>query len=117
MRLKKILFFIMLLCASNTISAQKANSNDKETIQISINCDHCKMCETCGKKFEKELYKIKGLRMYSLNEEAKTLTVYYSAKKTSLDAIRTAISKLGYDADDVKAVPEAYEGLDGCCKK
>ena len=41
---------------------------------------------------------------------------YYNAKKTDLQTIKTAISKLGYDADELKADPEAYENLDGCCK-
>jgi hypothetical protein len=46
-----------------------------------------------------------------------TITVYYNGKKTDLQAIKTAISNLGYDADDVKANLEAYANLDGCCKK
>jgi len=33
-----------------------------------------------------------------------------------LATIRAAISKLGFDADNVKADPTAYEKLDGCCK-
>ena len=55
--------------------------------------------------------------MYELNEEKKTITVYYNTKKTDLATIKTAISKLGFDADDVKADADAYAKLDGCCKK
>ena len=37
---------------------------------------------------------------------------------TKLDELKNKIiSKLGYDADEVKADKEAYEKLDGCCKK
>ena len=54
--------------------------------------------------------------MVTLNEKEMTITVFFNAKKTDLPAIRTAISQLGYDADDVKADPKAYEALDGCCK-
>jgi hypothetical protein len=46
-----------------------------------------------------------------------TITVYYNEKKTNLQTIKTAISKLGFDADDIKADKEAYEKLDGCCKR
>jgi hypothetical protein len=45
-----------------------------------------------------------------------TFTIYYNSKKTTLQAIKEGISKLGYDADEVKADTEAYESLDGCCK-
>ncbi len=115
--MKITLLAITLLCTSATLFAQKQKKTEKAEIKISINCDHCKMCETCGQKFEQELYNIKGLKRYELNEEAKTLTVYYSTKKTNLQNIKTFISGLGYDADDVKAIPEAYQQLDGCCKK
>ena len=33
------------------------------------------------------------------------------------ETIREVISKLGYDADNVKADNDAYNKLDGCCKK
>ncbi len=116
--MKKILQSTFLLAAlffmSNVATAQK--TNQKAVIKTILHCDHCKQCETCGLKFKLELLKIKGVKMYELDDEAMTLTVYYNAKKTSLQAIREGISKLGYDADDVKADPEAYEKLDSCCK-
>ncbi|MBL4654727.1 MAG: hypothetical protein JKY33_02775 [Bacteroidia bacterium] len=37
--------------------------------------------------------------------------------KITIDNIRNAISKVGYDADEVEADPVAYEKLHGCCKK
>lgn len=86
-------------------------------IKTMIYCDHCKHCETCGEKFEKVLLKEKGVQMVTLNEEAMEIKVVYNSKKTSLPAIKEAISKLGYDADDVKADTTAYAGLDDCCKK
>lgn len=117
MNIKNTLSVIVLLCTSSLSFAQKQKKIEKAEIKISIHCDHCKMCETCGKKFESELYNIKGLKRYDLNEDAKTLTVYYNTEKTNINNIRNFISGLGYDADDVKAVPEAYAKLDGCCKK
>jgi hypothetical protein len=43
--------------------------------------------------------------------------VTYRTDKTTPDEIRLALSKSGFNADDVKADPEAYKKLDGCCKK
>ncbi|MBA4154916.1 MAG: hypothetical protein J0M25_05675 [Flavobacteriales bacterium] len=67
-------------------------------------------------KFKTEMLKIKGVRAYELDDENMTFTIFYNEKKTDLQTIKVAISKLGYDADEVKADPEAYESLDDCCK-
>lgn len=108
------LFFMLFAVAS---FGQQSKKNQKAVIKTTLYCDHCKECETCGPKFQSNMLKIKGVRMYELDEKNMTITVYYNATKTDLQAIKTAISKLGYDADDVKADMVAYESLDNCCKK
>ncbi|HRB71909.1 MAG TPA: cation transporter [Flavobacterium sp.] len=109
----RILFLItFMMLTSFTVNAQV----QKAVIKTTITCDHCKECETCGQLFEKKLIRQKGVQMVALNEKEMTITVFFNAKKTDLPTIRTAISQLGYDADDVKADPKAYEALDGCCK-
>ncbi|WP_445452478.1 hypothetical protein [Flavobacterium sp. 25HG05S-40] len=112
---KTIVLFIAIFFASNTVAAQQ-KTNQKAVIKTVLHCDHCAACETCGLKFKTEMLKIKGLKMYELDDKAMTFTVYYNGKKTNLQNIKVAISKLGYDADDVKADSQAYESLDGCCK-
>jgi mercuric ion binding protein len=112
--LKSIFFLAVLFFTSNNVSAQK--TNQKAVIKTTFNCDHCKECETCGLKFKTEMLKIKGVKMYELDDKAMTFTVYYNSKKTNIQIIREAISKFGYDADDVKADHKSYESLDGCCK-
>jgi mercuric ion binding protein len=102
---------------SLSVSAQEGKKNQKAVIQTVLNCNHCKVCETCGKNFQENILKIKGVKMYELDEEKMTLTVYYNAQKTDLGTIKTAISKMGYDADDIKADAVAYAQLDRCCKK
>ncbi len=109
----KLLFVLIVLTSINS-NAQKAVQ--KVIIKTAINCDHCKKCETCGDVLEKTLLKEKGIQMITLDEKAMTITVIYNTKKTDLSVIKDAISKLGYDADDVKADPAGYEKLDRCCK-
>jgi mercuric ion binding protein len=108
-----VLFFTLF---TFSVSAQ-SKKNQKAVIKTILYCDHCKECETCGKKFQDNLYKIKGVKMYEIDDKKMTLTVYYNGEKTDLQTIKNAISKLGYDADEVKADLTAYEKLDGCCKK
>jgi len=112
--LKSLLLFIGMLAFSNTAFAQKTIQT--ATIKTLIHCDHCKVCETCGEKFNKTLLREKGVQMVTLDEKAMTIKVVYNSKKIDLDTIKLAITKLGYDADDLKADLTAYEGLDNCCK-
>lgn len=115
--MKKILPLLFFVFIAFTANAQQGKTNQKAIIKTVLSCDHCKQCETCGQNFQTNMLKIKGVRMYELDEQKMTITVYYNPQKTNLETIRTAISKMGYDADDVKADVAAYDKLDGCCKK
>lgn len=112
--LKSVLLVFVLFLISNAAMAQKTNG--KAVIKTTLHCNHCKECETCGLKFKTEMLKIKGVKMYELDDKKMTFTVYYNPKKTDLQTIKVGISKLGYDADEVKATPEGIASLDGCCK-
>ncbi len=115
-KMNKIIF-IMLMFISVSTFAQK-NANVKTTvIKTKIYCDHCKQCETCGDKFNKDLYNEDGIKRVDIDSKANTITVVYDSRKIELDKIKLLISKLGYDADDVKADPAGIAKLDGCCKK
>lgn len=109
-----LVFFAMMSVVS---FAQEGKRNQKAEVKTTFYCDHCKECETCGQNFQENLLKVKGVRMFEIDQEANTITVYFDSKKTNIGTIRTAISNLGFDADDVKANPDAYEKLDDCCKK
>jgi|SRR6218665_968600 len=110
------LLFLFFILASNAASAQQQKIVQKATIKTAISCDHCKACPSCGGLLEKTLLKNKGIQMITLDEKNMTIEVIYNSKKTDLATIKNAISKLGYDADDVKADAASYEKLDGCCK-
>lgn len=115
--IKTILVIFMVTLGSNAANAQEQKTIQTAVIKTAIYCDHCKACESCGDRLEKTLLKEKGIQMITLDDKAMTIKVVYNSKKTDLTKIKTAISKLGYDADDIKADAIAYEGLDGCCKK
>ncbi|MES2545495.1 MAG: hypothetical protein V4548_11460 [Bacteroidota bacterium] len=112
--LKSIVFVFAVFLISNAAIAQK--TNQKAVIKTTLHCNHCKECETCGLKFKTEMLKIKGVKMYELDDKAMTFTIYYNPKKTNLQAIKEGIAKLGYDADEVKATSQGIASLDGCCK-
>lgn len=86
-------------------------------IKTSIYCDHFDACPSGKKRLEQEIVFVKGVKSVSFNTTEMTITVKYNPKKTDIQKIRTAISKAGYDADDVKADPKAAGKLDDCCRK
>ena len=75
------------------------------------------ICDMCKDNIENALAFEKGIKKSELDVESKIVTVTYNAAKTNPEKIRIAISKIGYDADDVSANEKAYKKLDACCKK
>jgi periplasmic mercuric ion binding protein len=105
----KNIFIALLLIVSTSVFSQKKSEEIK--IKTSAQCDMCK------KRIEKAVKAVNGVQKATLDMTSKTMTVKYKSELTNADAIRTAISNAGYDADEVKANASAYEKLPGCCQK
>jgi copper chaperone CopZ len=103
-------FVVTLLLLSAGAMAQKSKFEEIK-IKTSSQCDMCK------ERIEEALAFEKGVKKSSLDVETKIVTVTYRPSKTTPEKIRRAISKAGYDADDVTADPKAYGKLPACCKK
>jgi cation transport ATPase len=71
----------------------------------------------CKARIEKSMAYEKGVQSASLDVASQVLTVNYRPDKTSPAALRTAVQKTGYDADDATADAKAYDRLPDCCKK
>jgi len=90
-------------------------SQDKKSAEIKIKTSA--VCGMCKDRIEQGLAFEKGIKDVSLDVETKIATVKYNPAKITPDEIRKAISKLGYDADEVLADKTAYDKLPKCCKK
>jgi len=108
--------FSILIMASTVVSALAQEKVETITIKTSIVCDHCMKCDDCGYNIDTSIRKAKGVKKVQINPEKNTVVVTYRTDKTTPEDIRVALSKAGYNADNVKADPEAYAKLDGCCK-
>lgn len=73
-------------------------------------------CGSCKERMEAKLNYVKGISFAELNYETKELTVKFKTDKITLAEIKKIISDLGYDADEVKANPEAQAKLPKCCQ-
>ena len=74
-------------------------------------------CEMCKERIEDYLSEEEGILKSVVNFKQKYVTVTYLTDRTNLENIKAAIANSGYDAEDVKASPEAYNKLPKCCKK
>lgn len=106
------LFVAVLIVFSGNIYAQKKSSKT-ETVEIKSSV----VCGMCEDRVKKDLAFEKGVRSVEVNLETKIITVEFNPKKTDKEKIKKAITKIGYDADEMLAEDKAYEKLPACCKK
>lgn len=104
---KSLLFFLLTICSLG-LFAQKT----LETIVVKTNGN----CDKCGNRMIEAVVFEKGVKDCKYDEKTAMLTVVFDNKKITADKIRQAISKVGYNADDVKANAEARAKLPACCQ-
>lgn len=110
MKIIKTVLFFLLLFSGLFISAfgQKL-----KTVEIQTSAQ----CEMCKERLESNLIFGKGVKDVVLDMKTKIISLTYQTKKTDLSTLKSAISELGYDADDLIGNIKAYKNLPPCCKK
>lgn len=108
--LKNITAVLAFIFIAGGVSAQ-----DTKTAVIDVKVST--QCEMCKERIEKALAFEKGVTNSVVDLEKDIVKVTYKKGKTTPEAIKKAISLVGYDADDVAADAKAYAKLPGCCKK
>jgi copper chaperone CopZ len=109
MRLFKFLISVTILSSS-------AYAQQQKPITVTINTPTVQ-CDMCKRKIEDYLKYEDGITKVVVIPKQKKATVTYLADRTNLENIKTAIANSGYDAEEIKAVKEAYDKLPACCKK
>jgi cation transport ATPase len=105
--MKNILLLIMTMTFALLANAQ----TDTLVVKTSVICDECK------ERIEHDLSFTKGVKSNVVNLDTKEVTVVYNAEKTDPQKIRIAITKIGYDADSLKADQKAFNKLPLCCRE
>jgi len=110
--------FIALLLILAVVSAQpqqkvKTSATKIDTTMINVPTI---VCNSCISTITKALKKVDGVKSTKIDLKMKIATVTYASTKTSLSKIEKAIANAGYDANNTKRDPAAYEKLDACCK-
>ena len=112
--MKRIIIMALVRLITLGVSAQtnKTASKGEQTVTIQTNG----VCQKCADKFKENVPYFKGVKSYTYDQKTAKLTINYDAKKTNPDQLRTEISKLGYNADNVKADAAARAKLPACCR-
>ena len=105
--MKYLIASILFMLTLSSATAQKEELTLKSTI----------VCEMCKTTIEEGLAYVDGIKSAKVDVDANEITVKYKTNKISETEVKKAISNLGYAAGDMAANKEAYDKLDGCCKK
>ena len=111
--MKTLIAVAFALFTFSTTNAQTAPPKGTETVKFKTSA----VCDMCKTRLEKSLAYEKGVQSATLDVPSKILIVSYRTDKTTPVALRAAVQKTGYDADDLIAEPKAYNRLPECCKK
>jgi periplasmic mercuric ion binding protein len=114
MKSRSVIMVLLLLLSAVQLKAH-AQEQTAKTEKIVIKTSA--VCQQCKDRIEKNMAFEKGVRSVKLDLETKDLTVEYRTGKTTPDKLKKAVTKIGYDADELEADPKAYEKLPACCKK
>jgi periplasmic mercuric ion binding protein len=74
------------------------------------------VCSTCEKNIRKAIFRVEGVKDVDIDLDKKVAEVKFIPLQTNIETIEIAITEAGYDANNRKRNPEAYEKLDECCK-
>jgi len=107
--MKNIILIAWLFISCITLG-QKKQTVDTVYIKTSALCGDCKDRIETALNFEK------GVKFAELNLETKVATCVYKPTKVTLAQLRLALVRAGYDADEMKADPEAVKLLPKCCQ-
>lgn len=102
---------LVLACAVSLLGFACSSADAKAEVKL-----ESMVCGMCSATIEEEISKLDGVMKVEIDDEKKVGVFTYKASVIDLPAIETAISKLGYSANDTEADPNAYEALAPCCQ-
>ena len=95
------------------IANPEEQSSKYDTVQIQTSA----VCGMCKERIEHDMSFEKGVKSVELDSETKILTVVYKKSKTTVKDLKVALTKIGYDADEMVADQKAHDRLPACCQK
>jgi mercuric ion binding protein len=105
--------YIVMLLLSLSVNAMAQDKKKVEVLEVRTSS----VCDMCEKTIEENMIYEKGVKKVDLDLATSVIRIEYDARKTTPDAIRVAVTKLGYSADDLPGDAKAFSQLPACCQK
>jgi len=115
--MKRGFSIVALLVMVSLMISGPVFSQEKKRNYLEVQIKTSAVCGMCKERIEGNIAYEKGVKKVDLDDETKIVTIGYNPRRTDPDKLRKAISKLGYDADDVEADQAAHDKLPKCCQK
>ena len=112
-----LLVAMAVLTIGATQAQSKATTAPAKEAKVEIQTNASRGCQKCADRFKENVPFFKGVKDYTYDAKTAVIVVKFDPNKTNADQIRQGISKMGYDADNVKADPAARAKLPECCRK
>ena len=116
--MKKLMF--ILIAATFVFSACSKKEEAKPAAQAKFAHAMIKLptmqCKSCAKTITKAASAVAGVKEVKVDLDSKVAHVNFDDSAVQLASIEKAISLAGYDANETKKDPAAYNDLDDCCK-
>ncbi|MDR0687274.1 MAG: heavy-metal-associated domain-containing protein [Prevotellaceae bacterium] len=91
--LKLALLALTTMFGATTLNAALKAGEAEVTFKTTIHCDHCKA------RLERSIPYEKGVEDMDVKLSDKTVSIKYKVAKTSVENLKKAIEKLGYEAE------------------
>ena len=114
--MNKVLALCLIALASGFVACSPDKKGEQPPLQTAKVQLKTIVCGSCAKTIESAVLKVGGVKSVKVDVESKIATVEFFTSKIDLKSIESTISNAGYDANNTKRNPEAYEKLAACCK-
>lgn len=103
----------MLLFLLPALAGQAQDKKKLESVAIRTSA----VCGTCKKTIQEELMYAKGVKQVEVDLNAGLIHVDFDPRKTDADGVRVAVTRIGYQADELPPNPKAFNALPDCCQR
>jgi mercuric ion binding protein len=109
--------FVQLSLQAKTFNLTEFNIQTIEKKIDTVEIKTSAVCNMCKERLEHNMAFEKGVKSVELDNDTKVLAITYKTNKTNEEELKKAVTKIGYDADELMADQKAHDRLPACCQK
>ena len=115
--MKRIFLPLLIVLAASYVQAQQPKPEWVTIKSANLRCWECKERLDRYLIVENKANMESGMMQWKINLLQGEIRIQFLPDRTSASVIKAALNNAGFDADDEKAEPEAYQKLPPICKR